>query len=74
MAYSSQTNENKGLLQYIHELDDKYEEVLLLFYFNELSIPEISKLLDTNENTIKTRLTRGREALKNELELNNFTY
>ena len=66
--------ESKVLLQYIHELDDKYEEVLLLFYFNELSIQEISKLLYTNENTVKTRLSRGREALKIKLELVGFNY
>lgn len=62
------------LMQYIHELDTKYEEVLLLFYFNELSIHEISTLLDTNENTVKTRLSRGREALKMKLELAKFSY
>lgn len=52
------------LMQEIHGLDDKYEEVLLLFYFNDLAIKEIASVLGTNENTVKTRLARGRKLLR----------
>lgn len=52
------------LMQEIHGLDEKYEEVLLLFYFNDLAIKEIASVLGTNENTVKTRLVRGRELLR----------
>lgn len=37
---------------------------LTLFYLEDYSIKEISKLLKTNENTIKTRLKRGKEKIK----------
>lgn len=60
------------LLTYIQQLDEKYEEVLLLFYYNDLSIKEISQFLNKSENTIKTRLSRGRSALKTNLEIANY--
>ena len=52
----------------IHELDYKYREVIILFYFNEMKIHEISHYLKANENTIKSRLTRGRLQLKQILQ------
>ncbi len=52
----------------IHELDYKYREVIILFYFNEMKIHEISHYLKANENTIKSRLTRGRSQLKQILQ------
>ncbi len=44
-----------------------YDEriAITLFYLEDYSIKEISKLLKTNENTIKTRLKRGKEKIKN---------
>lgn len=44
-----------------------YDEriVLILFYLEDYSIKDISKILTTNENTIKTRLRRGKEKIKN---------
>lgn len=52
----------------IFSLPIKYREVILLFYYEELSIQEISELIRTNENTIKTRLKRGRELLNSTLK------
>jgi len=56
--------ENQQLAASIHELDYKYREAIILFYFNEMKINEISCYLEANENTIKSRLTRGRSQLK----------
>ncbi|NBD23110.1 sigma-70 family RNA polymerase sigma factor [Paenibacillus sp. T1] len=52
----------------IGRLDYKYREVITLFYYQELSVAEIAEQLQTNENTIKARLARGRRLLKAELE------
>lgn len=41
-----------------------YRQTLQLFYYQGLPIAEISRLLDEPEATIKTRLYRGRMALK----------
>lgn len=41
-----------------------YREVLCLFYLDELSVKEISEVLDRNESTIRTQLSRAREQLR----------
>ncbi|MFX3673455.1 MAG: sigma-70 family RNA polymerase sigma factor [Paenisporosarcina sp.] len=52
----------------VFELAIKYREVLVLYYYKELSIEEIATLLKCSSNTIKTRLRRAREKLKVQLE------
>lgn len=49
-------------------LPEKYRTVIHLFYYEGLSIKEIATVLKTNENTIKTRLSRAKEKLKSKLE------
>jgi len=49
-------------------LPQKYRTVIHLFYYENLSIKQISKILNTKETTIKTWLSRGRQKLKNILE------
>jgi len=46
----------------------KYREVIVLYYYKELSIEEIATILTCSSNTIKTRLRRAREQLKINLE------
>ena len=48
-------------------MNSLYREVLVLFYFEELSIKEISNLLNEKEGTIKSKLSRGRNILKESL-------
>ncbi|UCZ54416.1 sigma-70 family RNA polymerase sigma factor [Bacillus shivajii] len=60
--------ENQLLHQHIQSLPYKYREVITLYYFQELSIKEIAILLDGNENSVKTKLRRGRTLLKGSLE------
>lgn len=45
----------------------KYREVLVLYYYKELSIEEIAHIFQCSGNTIKTRLRRAREQLKVQL-------
>ena len=42
----------------------KYRTVIHLYYYENYSIKEISKILKLNENTIKTRLSRARQKLE----------
>lgn len=49
-------------------LPQKYRTVIYLFYYEDLSIKDIAKILHTNENTIKTRLSRARVKLKDILK------
>lgn len=54
----------------IQNLKEEYRLVIVLFYYNHLSLREISKVLDIPMGTVKSRLNRGRELLKNELDEN----
>ncbi|MDN4608851.1 sigma-70 family RNA polymerase sigma factor [Sporosarcina highlanderae] len=51
----------------ILQLPLKQREVLIYFYFHEMTIVAIASLLTIPENTVKTRLRRGRELLRNQL-------
>lgn len=51
----------------INKLPSKYKIVIQLFYFEDMSINEISKILNINEGTIRMQLTRGRRKLKENL-------
>ncbi|MGD6804424.1 sigma-70 family RNA polymerase sigma factor [Rossellomorea vietnamensis] len=46
----------------------KYREIIILFYYEELSYKEISELLGISSQTIKTRLHRARNLLKKQLK------
>ncbi|WP_141434443.1 RNA polymerase sigma factor SigW [Bacillus sp. 03113] len=51
----------------ISKLPEKYRSVIVLKYIEELSLNEISEILDLPLGTVKTRVHRGREALRNQL-------
>ena len=53
-------------------LKPKYREVLVLYYFNQLTVDEIGLVMNENSNTIKTRMKRGREQLRPYLEREGF--
>jgi RNA polymerase sigma-70 factor (ECF subfamily) len=49
------------------KLDIKYQEVIALRYFEQKTNSEISLILDKNEGTVKSLLSRGLEKLRNML-------
>jgi RNA polymerase sigma-70 factor (ECF subfamily) len=51
----------------IMELNPKYRAVMLLRYIEDLSLQEISEAIQLPISTIKTRIHRGREALRKKL-------
>lgn len=52
----------------ILQLPIKQREALIYYYFKDMTIVEIATLLDIPENTVKTRLRKGRLLLKSKLE------
>lgn len=68
VEYEVEKSIDKELLRKeLFEINSLYREVLVLFYFEELSIKEISNLLNEKEGTIKSKLSRGRNILKESL-------
>lgn len=53
--------------QEILKLPEKYRSVIVLRYIDELSLNEISEILSLPLGTVKTRIHRGREALRKQL-------
>lgn len=61
-------NESKSeLAEMVLSLPIKYREVIILRYYKDLSIREISTTLNVKESTIATRLMRGRNRLETKL-------
>ncbi|WP_404356559.1 sigma-70 family RNA polymerase sigma factor [Cytobacillus firmus] len=56
--------ERKKIRNMLFSIDEKYREILILYYFQELSLKEISSLLNINENTARTRISRARKLFK----------
>ena len=52
----------------IRILPEKYKEVIVLRYFEDMSIAEVATVLDLNENTVKTRIHRALKILKIDME------
>ena len=52
----------------IEALPEKYKSVVILRYLHDMSLQEISDVLDMPVTTIKTRVHRGREYLRKRLE------
>lgn len=58
-------NEKEEILwKSLNRLDDRHRIVVVLRYFHELSIREISEILEVNEGTIHSRLHSAREKLR----------
>lgn len=58
----------KELSQFVLELPVKYREVIILFYYEEFTYQQITQLLGISNQTIKSRLYRGRILLRKKLE------
>ncbi len=62
-------NEAEAILwKSLNQLDERFRTVVVLRYFHELSIAEISEILSVNEGTIHSRLHSAREKLRGALE------
>lgn len=58
--------ENYEFYELLNALDEKYRIILILYYVEGFKIREIAQILDLEENTVKTRLSRGRKQLARE--------
>lgn len=53
-----------ALIEIVKQLPQKYRVVIHLFYYEELTVEEISELLGEKPSTVRTQLTRARKKLK----------
>ena len=57
-------DEYHELWDVVMRLDVSYREVTILYFYEQLTIKEISKILHISEGTVKSRLHRGKQQLK----------
>ncbi len=60
--------EDQGMEAAILTLPENYRVVVHLYYYEELSTGEIARLLGKREGTIRTRLSRARAMLREDLQ------
>lgn len=53
------------------QLKDPYHDVVVLHYINDLPIPEVAKILERSENSVRVLLCRALEKLREILKENN---
>lgn len=53
------------LFETVMQLPEKYRVVIHLYYYENMSVADISETLGSREGTVKSRLNRARKLLKN---------
>ena len=66
--YDSETENLHYIADVVKTLPEKYRVVIILFYWDELSIKDIAKVLKVSEDAVKKRLERARKLIKIEME------
>ena len=49
-------------------IKEDYQEVVIWYYLDELSVPEIAKMMNKSEEAVRVMIHRALKALKNELK------
>lgn len=60
-------DEDEALIAQVLKLENKYREVIILYYFEEFDIKDLAHVLHISPNTVKTRLRRARQLLQERL-------
>lgn len=55
-----------------NELTDRQKEIVLLYYFNNKNVSEISRELGVNKSTVSRHLSRARERIERVLKYGYF--
>lgn len=63
--------EQKSIEDILHQMNPEEKDVLLLFYKEQKSYEEISKILDLSPGKIKTKLHNGRKTFIKKVQLSN---
>lgn len=57
-----------GIKKAMESLSEDQKLITILYYYDDYSIKEISRIIDIPEGTVKSRLSKARELLKQKLE------
>ena len=65
----SDIEDNLSLWHCIEKLNEPYRTVIVLYYYEDLSIKEISSITGANIDAVKKQLSRGREKIKEDMNI-----
>lgn len=61
--------EEREIMEELYQLPKDYRNILYLYYYEEYTIREIAEILGKKQNTVNSKLTRGRNHLKKLMEV-----
>lgn len=64
IASYENASDNEMALQAIKSLDEKYRDVLILRFVEDMPVKEIAKIMKENKNNVSVKIHRGLEKLK----------
>lgn len=64
--------DSDALQEVLNSLPEEFRSVLILYYFQELSYREIAEHLDVPIGTVMSRLSRGKQQLRDRLSPDDF--
>lgn len=62
----------EGIMQELSRLKEDFKEVVLLYYFQNLKLREIAKILGIKLSLVKYRLSESKKILKNNMDKEDF--
>lgn len=65
---------NQQLIKALDCINEDYRQILILIYFEEMSVEDAAKVMRMNRKKIYNLTERGKKALKAELERQGFSY
>ena len=68
VVYSSDDSSNVDYFSLICSLPSKYKSVMVLYYWEDFSVEEVAKALNISTSSVKKRLERGRNMIKDKIE------
>lgn len=75
LEQSSEEGESyEDVWHYIQALPSAFQSVTVLYYYDQLSVEEIAKILNISVGTVKSRLSRSRAKLAEMMERDGYSY
>lgn len=68
VIYTSHDSSNIDYFSLICSLPLKYKSVMVLYYWEDFSVEEVAKALNISTSSVKKRLERGRNMIKDKIE------
>ncbi len=67
-AQTYQPEQEIDFKKYLNKLPKRQQEVLVLAFYHNMSLSAIAKVMDVHVGTVRTHYTRGKDALREQLQ------